>query len=260
MIRSFRLDGQRALVTGGSRGMGFAIAQAYADAGADVVIAARGEADLRTAADRLASTGRRIGVEAIDLAEIDAIESRYTAMLERHGPIDILVNCAAMFGSGRALDMPVAEFEATLRVDLSSPFALSQAFARTRVAQGAGGRIVNIASVASLLAVRTPSTAYASAKGGMVLMTKQMAFEFARHGILVNAIAPGYIATEMSKAYRANTEAEAKAEAWRQARVPLKRWGEPADVAGAALLFASAAGSFITGAVLTVDGGLTCVV
>jgi len=256
MTPTFRLDGSRALVTGGSRGMGFAIARAYAEAGADVILAARSEADLHAAAERLAPTGRRIGVEVIDLARVDAVAPRFEDMLERHGPIDILVNCAAVASRGRAIDMPVQEFEATLRLDLSSPFALSQAFAKARVERGEGGRIVNVASVASLLAVRTPSTAYASAKAGMLLMTKQMAYEFARHGILVNAIAPGYVATDMSKAFRAN----AQGEAWRQARVPLERWGEPEDVAGAALLFASPAGSFITGSVLTVDGGLTCVV
>lgn len=255
MSDRFSLAGRRALVTGGSRGMGFAIARAYVEAGAEVVIAARDKGQLARAADELAGLGRPVATEAIDLADIEQIDARYAKMLEAYGPIDILVNGAALAGRGLALDMPVADFEKIVRLDLSSVFALSQVFARACVARGGGGRIVNIASVASFSAVRTPSAAYASAKGGLLILTKQMAFEFARHGILVNAIAPGYVATDMSKGFRANSEYEA----WREARVPMQRWGEPDDVAGAALLFASPAGAFITGASLAVDGGLTCV-
>ncbi len=255
VLASFRLDGRRALVTGSSKGMGLAIARAYAEAGADVVLAARGADDLAKAAASLADTGRQIGTESIDLSVTGEIASRYQAMLDRHGPIDILVNAAAIASRGTVLEMAVADFEAVQRLDVAAIFALSQAFAKACIARGAGGRIVNIASVASLSAVRTPSVAYASAKGGLLILTKQMAFELAPHGILVNAIGPGYVATDMSRGFRANEAYES----WREARVPLRRWGEPVDMAGAALLFASPAGSFITGSLLTVDGGLTCV-
>lgn len=254
-MNRFGLQGRRALVTGGSRGMGFAIAQAFAEAGADIVLAARDASALDAAARQLQPTGRQVGVEVFDLAQVENIAPRFAAMLERHGPIDILVNAAATVGRGKVTEMPVADFEAVLRLDLAAIFALSQVFARACMQRSAAGRIINIASVASFSAVRTPSVAYASAKGGLLLLTKQMAFELAPHGILVNAIAPGYIATELSKPFRETPEYET----WREARVPMRRWGEPDEVAGPAVLLASAAGSFMTGSVLTVDGGLTCV-
>lgn len=251
----FSLQGRRALVTGGSRGMGLAIAQAFAEAGADLVLAARNAPGLDAAAARLRATGRTVGVEPLDLARVDDIQPSYARILERHGPVDILVNAAAAVGRGKVTEMPVPDFEAVLRLDLAAVFALSQAFARACIERASPGRIINIASVASFFAVRTPSVAYASAKGGLVLLTKQMAFELAPHGILVNAIAPGYVATDMSRPFRDNREYET----WRAARVPMQRWGEPAEVAGPAVLLASPAGSFMTGSVLTVDGGLTCV-
>lgn len=252
-MKSFRLDGRRALVTGGSRGMGLAIARAYAEAGADVVIAARKADELEAAAHGLREFGRTVGTEVIDLSEVERIESRYAGMVDRHGAFDILVNSAAVSGRGLAVEMPLAAFEAVLRLDLSAAFAISQAFARGCIERAAPGRIVNIASIASFTAVPTPSTAYASAKAGVLLLTKQMAYELARHDILVNAIAPGYIETEMSRPFRDN----AQYERWRENRVPMRRWGRPDEVAGAALLLASPAGSFITGTSITVDGGLT---
>lgn len=255
MLPDFQLQGRRALVTGGSRGIGLAIARAYAAAGAQVVLLSRHEAGLREAAAQIEAPAGAVAIEAMDLAEVEHIEARYAALLERHGPIDILVNGAATSGRGRVLDMPVADFHQVLALDLSSVFALSQAFARACIARGVPGRIVNIASLASFTAVRTPSVAYASAKGELLLLTRQMAFELAPHNILVNAIPPGYVETEMTSAFRGN----AANEAWRQARVPMQRWGAPHEIAGPALLLASAAGSFMTGSVITIDGGLTAV-
>jgi gluconate 5-dehydrogenase len=252
----FRLDGQRALVTGGSRGIGLAIAKGYAEAGADVVIVARKVDELEAAAETLRSTGRAIGIEPFDLAGSEAIPDWYPQVLERHGPIDILVNGAAISRRGPSSELAIGDFDTVQRVNLTGVFALSQAFVRARLAIGRPGRIVNIASIASMVAVRTPSVAYVAAKGGMVMLTKQMAAELAPQGILVNAIAPGYMRTEMTAGFRT----DAAFEAWREERVPLRRWGEPDEIVGAAILLASPAGSFITGSVLTVDGGLTAVI
>jgi gluconate 5-dehydrogenase len=189
----------------------------------------------------------------MDVSDPATLADAYSAIVSRHGPIDILVNGAAISVRAAALDLSVADFDRVIRSDLSSVFALSQAFAKALIARGSPGRIINIASVASLFAVRTPGSAYVSAKGGVAMLTKQLAVEWASHGILVNAIAPGYIETEMTLAFRA----DAAFEKWREARVPQSRWGRAGEIAGPALLLAAEAGSFITGAMLTVDGGMT---
>ena len=255
-MERFRLDGRRALVTGGSRGIGLAIAKGYAEAGAEVVIVARRADELEAAAEDLRLSDRTIGIEVFDLAEFKAIPDWYQQVLERHGPVDILVNDAAISLRGPSYELPIEDFDAVQQMNLTGVFALSQSFARARLTAGGSGRIVNIASIASMVAVRTPGVAYVASKGGIVMLTRQMAAELAPQGILVNAIAPGYMRTEMTTAFRADSAFEA----WREQRVPLRRWGEPDEIVGAAILLASPAGSFITGSVLTVDGGLTAVI
>ena len=252
-MQTFRLDGKSALVTGGSRGIGLAIATLYAQAGAKVILAARGRPALESAAAGLRAGGFAASYEVIDVSDPAALAEGYSAIVSRQGPIDILVNGAAISVRASALELSVADFDRVSRSDLSSVFALSQAFAKALVVRGTPGRIINIASVASFFALRTPSSAYVTAKGGVAMLTRQLAIEWASHGILVNALAPGYVETEMTSAFRANPAFEK----WREARVPLARWGRADEIAGPALLLAAEAGSFITGAILTVDGGMT---
>ncbi|MDP4025169.1 SDR family oxidoreductase [Methylobacterium sp. NEAU 140] len=251
-MNRFRLDGRRALVTGGSRGIGRAIAALYAEAGAEIVLAARTPETLEAAAAALRADGARVGTQVMDLAAPDTLAPAFAEAAGRHGPFDILVNGAAVSVRAPALALTLADFERVCRADLTGAFALSQAFAAALVARGAPGRIVNVASVASAFALRTPGTAYVSAKSGLIGLTRQMALELAPHGILVNALAPGYVETDMTAGFRD----DAAFERWRAARVPLARWGRPEEIAGPALLLAAEAGSFITGSVLTVDGGL----
>jgi gluconate 5-dehydrogenase len=252
-MQIFRLDGKSALVTGGSRGIGLAIATLYAQAGAKVILAARGRAALESAAGKLRAEGFAASFEVIDVSDPTTLADDFNAIVSRHGPIDILVNGAASSVRASALDLSLADFDRVSRSDLSSVFALSQAFAKGLIARGSPGRIINIASVASFFAVRTPGSAYVAAKGGVAMLTKQLAIEWAAHGILVNALAPGYVETDMTSAFRADPAFET----WREARVPLARWGRADEIAGPALLLAAEAGSFITGAILTVDGGMT---
>jgi gluconate 5-dehydrogenase len=252
-MQTFRLDGKSALVTGGSRGIGLAIATLYAQAGAKVILAARGRPALESATAGLRAGGFDASYEVLDVSDPSALAEGYSAIVARQGPIDILVNGAAISVRASALELSVIDFDRVSRSDLSSVFALSQAFAKALIARGSPGRIINITSVASFFALRTPGSAYVAAKGGVAMLTKQLALEWASHSILVNALAPGYVETEMTSAFRADPAFER----WREARVPLSRWGRADEIAGPALLLATEAGSFITGATITVDGGMT---
>ena len=243
------LAGQLALVTGASRGIGLAIAEALAAAGARVVMVSRGQAALEAA--RAASPHLAAAIVApFDLAEPAGIAAWYDTLLAAHGPIDIVVNNAGISIRAAARDIALPDFEQVHRVNVDAVFALSQAFARACLAAQRPGRIINITSVTAHAAPPTPSVAYVATKGALLALTRQLAVEWAPT-ILVNAIAPGYIRTEMTEGLT-----RPGFESWLHARVPLGRWGEPEDVAGAALFLASPAARFITGSTITVDGGL----
>ena len=245
----FDLTGRVALVTGASRGIGAAIAEALAAAGAEVAIHASEKLPTATESAIAKSGGRSRGFVA-DLSDRAAQDTLLPAVLASFGRLDILVNNAGICPRAPAADHPDEMWDLVLEVNLSSVFRLSRAAGRHMLERGAGGKIINVASLLSFQGgITVPS--YAAAKGGVGQLTKALANEWASHGINVNAIAPGYIRTDTTAPLEANHARN------RQIldRIPAGRWGEPQDVAGAAVFLASRAADYIHGHLLVVDGG-----
>jgi len=249
-VDQFRLDGRRALVTGGSKGIGAGLARGLAEAGADIILAARSPEELEQTRASLRDTGREIGIAVWDLAEADEIEGIFADVIESNGPIDILVNNAGTTKRMPAHELELAEWRRVLDLNLTAVFAMSQAFARQRIESGKPGKIINIGSLMSSTA-RRDNAPYASSKGGLLLLTKALAIDWASHNILVNAIGPGFIETPLNKPL----SDDPKFSAWVRERCPLGRWGAPSDLVGAAVFLASPASDFVTGTIIYVDGG-----
>jgi gluconate 5-dehydrogenase len=243
----FRLDGRLALVTGGSRGIGFAIAQAMTDAGARTILVSRPGAELDAAAAQL-----NAAAAPFDLQQTDGIPAWYDEVVARHGRPDILVNSAGMTRRAPAESLEIEDWNAVLALNLTAVFRVSQCFARQLIAADAGGRIINIASLMTYAARRTVS-AYTASKGGVGQLTKALAVDWADKGIRVNAIAPGYILTKLNEPLWSDPAFDA----WVKQRTPLSRWGTPEDIALAAVFLAAPASDFITGQTIYVDGGWT---
>jgi 2-deoxy-D-gluconate 3-dehydrogenase len=246
----FALDGKRALVTGGAAGIGAAIAEGLARAGADVAITTRSApgADTLAAIER---TGRGAHAVATDLATLDAVgATRLVADLERDfGPIDILVNNAGIIRRADAVDHGEADWKAVIATNLDAVWYLAQAAGRGMCTRGSG-RIINIASLLSFQGgIRVPG--YAAAKHAVAGLTRALANEWAGRGVTVNAIAPGYIATDNTAPLRADPDRTRQI----LERIPASRWGEAADIAGAAVFLASPAAGYVNGHILVVDGG-----
>lgn len=252
VLQSFRLDGKRALVTGGGKGLGLVISRALAEAGADVAIASRSrEACQAAGAEIAAATGRRTGAFAVDLA-VPSEAARLVAEVESQlGPLDILVNNAGLNIRGAAEELSEADWDAVLDTNLKAPFLLSRAVGPAMARRG-WGRILNLGSILSVIGIpgRAP---YAASKAGLLNLTRVLALEWATRGVTVNAICPGPFGTEMNRQLAADP---VKYKAFVE-KVPMGRWGEPNEIAGAALFLASDASSFVTGSALFVDGGWT---
>ncbi len=247
----FDLNGLTALITGGGRGIGLAIAKGLAEQGADVAIVARAKGRLDKAWEKIRTeAGRKAQSFAYDLANVGGVEGLFEEVAKAAGGVDILVNCAGTTVRGASEDVELKDWQRVQDVNLKSAFVLSQAFCRHRKQFGAGGRIINIGSLACQGA-RPTIAAYAASKGGLLMLTKTLAVEWAKYGITVNAIGPGYIATELTAPLRADDDFDK----WVLSKTPLGRWGQPGDLVGAAVLPASKAGEFITGQILYVDGG-----
>jgi gluconate 5-dehydrogenase len=246
----FRLDGKRALVTGAGRGIGAGLARGLAEAGANLVLLARSEGDLRETAAELADMGRKVDVFPCDLLKTREIGARFCEIVEQFGPIDILINNAGMSRRGTAVDLSLDDWQTVLDLNITAMFELSRVFARDRIARGGGGKVVNIGSL-MCSATRPNVSAYAASKGAVLLLTKSLAVEWAEHGILVNAIGPGYIETPLTQPL----VDDPKFSAWVKESCPLARWGKPSDLAGPVVFLASAASDFVTGQILYVDGG-----
>ena len=249
-----RLTGQVALVTGGSRGLGFQIAQALGEAGARVIITSRKQADLDEAVAQL--NAQSIDATAIpcDVADIPTLQPLVDRILATHGRIDILVNNAGATWGAPTGEYPLNGWRKVMETNVTGLFYLTQAVTNQMIARGGGGRVINLASVAGLQGVPEsilPAVGYSASKGAVIALTRDLAVKLGAHGITVNAIAPGFFPTKMSQVVIAMNEEKLLE------TIPLGRFGDEDDLKGAVLLFASAAGKYITGQVLAVDGGET---
>jgi 2-deoxy-D-gluconate 3-dehydrogenase len=247
----FRLDGRVALVTGAASGIGAGIAIALAQAGATVAC----HGNRREATETAAAIGGEATAFRADLASTKGAEELFSQVKKRFGRVDILVNNAGTIARGAAEEVALEEWQQVIQVNLTSVFQLSQLLARDVLSRGrstgaSAGKIVNIASLLSFQGgIRVP--AYAASKGGVAQLTKALANEWAAKGIQVNAIAPGYFATSNTEALQAD---EARNRQILE-RIPAGRWGRPEDITGAAVYLCSPASDYVTGTVLTVDGG-----
>jgi 2-deoxy-D-gluconate 3-dehydrogenase len=242
----FRLDGRVALVTGAASGLGAAIATGLAQAGAQVAV----HGNRRAAADTATAIGTSAAAFQADLGDTNGAEKLFAEVKQRFGRVDILVNNAGTIHRDAAEDFKLEDWQRVLQVNLTSVFQLSQLVGRDMLARNSGGKIINIASLLSFQGgIRVP--AYSASKGGVAQLTKALANEWAAHNIQVNAIAPGYFATTNTEALQADPVRNRQI----LERIPAGRWGKPEDLTGAAVYLASAASNYVTGTVLTVDGG-----
>jgi 2-deoxy-D-gluconate 3-dehydrogenase len=244
----FGLNGKCAIVTGASKGLGRAIAVALAGAGADIVGVDRSPED--AAAEEVRRLGRRFHVIEADLSVSDRLPDIVTEAERVHGAVDILVNNAGTIRRKPAEDFTEADWDDVIAVNLRSVFFLCQAAGRAMLRTGNGGKIINIASMLSYQGGFTVAS-YTASKHGVAGITKLLANEWASRGINVNAIAPGYFATDNTQALRDDPD---RSKAILD-RIPAGRWGEPADLAGAAIFLASRASDYMHGAIVAVDGG-----
>ena len=247
----FELTGKVALVTGAYRGLGFAIAQGRARAGASVVLNGRRIEAVEPAARALTAQSLKASTAIFDVTDRDAVRAAVTAIESEHGRIDVLVNNAGIQRRGALADFSQQDWDDIIATNLTAPFVVSQAVLPGMIARKSG-KIVHIASLMSELA-RPSVVPYTAAKGGVRQLTRGMAVELAPHNIQVNAIAPGYFATEMNRALIDDAEFNA----WVCKRTPAGRWGQPDELAGIAVFLASSASNYMTGQLLIVDGGMS---
>lgn len=247
----FGLEGRICIITGAAQGIGQACAERFAREGAPLVLLDVDDARGQALASRLEAQGAAVMYSHCDVGDKAQVDAAVTAALGRFGRIDVLVNNAGIFRAADFLDITETDFDAVLRVNLKGAFLMGQACARAMVRQGTGGAIVNMSSVNGVMAI--PSIAsYNASKGGVDQLTRVMSLALVDHGIRVNAVAPGTIATELARqAVLGSDEARARI----LSRTPMKRLGEPAEVADAVAYLACDAASYITGEILYVDGG-----
>lgn len=252
-LARFSIQGKRALVTGGSKGIGAETAVVLAQAGADVAIVGRDEAGLQDTAAKIAAAGRRCIVIVADMGTIDGPQAAAAAALAAFGAVDILVNNAGIARLAPLLEATAADWDETMAVNLRAPFLLARALAPAMIAQR-GGKIINVSSQAGSIALDSHG-AYCSSKGGLNLLTKVMALEWGPHNIQVNAVAPTVILTPMGDKVWGDP---AKA-APMLAKIPLGRFGRPVEVADLILFLAAPASDLITGETILIDGGYTAI-
>ena len=246
----FDLTGRTALITGSSQGIGLALARGLADAGAAVVLNGRDAAKLAIAAAGLKAGGARVATAAFDVTDEAGIAREIGRVSTDFAPIDILINNAGIHQRAPLAEMTIAQWCAVIETNLTSAFLVARAVAPGMIARGRG-KIINTCSVMS--EVGRPTTGnYAAAKGGLKMLTRAMAVEWARHGLQCNGIGPGYIMTELNRPLFENPEFNA----WVCQRTPANRWGRPEELVGAAVFLASPASDFVNGQILYVDGGM----
>ncbi|MCR9138751.1 MAG: SDR family oxidoreductase [Alphaproteobacteria bacterium] len=247
----FDLSGKTALITGSSQGIGHALAKGLGEAGAALILNGRDTGKLAKAADSLRAGGADVTEMPFDATDHDAVRSAVDEYEASHGDIDILVNNAGMQFRTPLEDFPVDMFDTLLTTNVASVFHVGQAVARHMIARGSG-KIINIASVQTKLA-RPGIAPYTATKGAVGNLTKGMATDWAKYGLQINAIAPGYFDTPLNAALVADPEFTA----WLEKRTPAGRWGDVDELVGACIFLSSGASSFVNGHTLYVDGGIT---
>ena len=251
ILQMFDLSGRRALVTGSSAGIGYALAKGLAAAGAEVILNARREAPLTEAVSRLNAEGAVAHAARFDVTSATDVEAAIERIEREIGAIDILVNNAGMQRRAPLEQFSHAQWEELMKTNVDSVFLVGQAVARHMI-ERKRGKIINICSVQSELG-RPNIAAYMASKGAVKMLTKGMAIDWGQHGIQVNGLGPGYFKTELTEAL-VNDE---KFSAWLIGRTPSRRWGEVEDLVGAAVFLASDGSNFVNGHILYVDGGVT---
>ena len=256
VLETFRLDGQVALVTGGSRGLGLQIAEGLGEAGASIAITARREEGLLNAVGHLTERGIKAMSVVCDISKNEQVEAAVKKVLDRFEHIDILVNNAGATWGAPFAEMPFEAWDKVIRTNVDGTYFVSRAVGLHMIERGQGGRIINIASVAGLRGSDPsvmPTLPYNTSKGAVVNFTRALAATLAEHNITVNCICPGFFPTRMTAATLERLGERIVA------ATPLRRVGGDQDLKGIAVLFAAAASSFITGQVIAVDGGATAI-
>jgi gluconate 5-dehydrogenase len=250
-MKMFDLTGKVALVTGGTHGIGMAIAKALASAGAKICVNDISEDKLVACKEEYVKDGIDVFTLVFDVTKEEDVDRGIGIIESKVGPIDILVNNAGIIKRIPILNMPVEDFKQVIDIDLIAPFIVSKRVVPSMISRG-GGKIINMCSMMSVYGRNTVS-AYASAKGGLKLLTANMCCEWAKYNIQINGIGPGYIATSQTSPIRVNGHPFNNLV---MTRTPAGRWGDPEDLGGAAVFLASAASNYVNGQVLFVDGGI----
>ena len=250
-LQLFNLSGKRALVTGGTHGLGMAIARGLGEAGAELIVNDIFSKKLVKAEKEYTDAGLKVHTYEFDVTKEEQVEEYVERIEKEVGPIDILVNNAGIIKRIPILEMKVEEYQQVLDIDLVGPFVMSKQIAPGMIERG-HGKIINMCSMMSELG-RNSVSAYAAAKGGLKMLTRNMATEWAKFNIQINGIGPGYFATTQTEPIRKEGH---PFNDFIINRTPAGRWGDPSDLAGAAIFLASSASDFVNGHVLYVDGGI----
>ncbi|SEL24057.1 gluconate 5-dehydrogenase [Maribacter orientalis] len=250
-MKLFDLTGKRALITGGTHGLGMAMAEGLANAGAELIITGTTPAKMDKALSHYKTKGYKVSGYIFDITDDKLAATKISEMVSDGGQIDILVNNAGIIKRELATTMPVDDFRRVIEVDLVGAFIISQLVGNRMIKNG-GGKIINICSMMSELG-RNSVSAYAAAKGGLKMLTRSLATEWAKHNIQVNGIGPGYFATSQTEPIRVDGHPFNE---FIINRTPSARWGDPEDLAGTAIFLASKASDFVNGQIVYVDGGI----
>jgi len=252
VLEFFDLSGKVALVTGASRGIGFAAATALAAAGADVIVCSRNLPALGDVVKEIELSGRRTLAIQVDVSDPSSVRNMIAEARRAFGRLDILVNSAGQISRKPATEWSVQEWSESIDVNLRGTFLCCQEAGRNMILRREGGKIINVASLLSTIGVPN-IVPYASSKGGVASLTRSLAVEWAKYGINVNAVGPGYVRTELTRALQDDATRSSNI----VSRIPIGRWGTPQDLKGAFIFLASRASDYITGQIIYVDGGWT---
>jgi len=254
MSELFNLNGKTALITGSSRGLGFAFAQALAEHGADVILNGTNGQRLEQSVRHISDRGFRADALAFDVADEQAVAAAFDTLDQQNKTVDILINNAGIQLRKPLTELSAHEWHRVVDTNLTSAFLVGREAAKRMIVRGKGGKIINIGSLTSECA-RATVAPYTVSKGGVKMLTRAMTAEWATHNIQINAIGPGYMATDMNEALLNNPQFDG----WVKSRTPAGRWGLPQELAGTAVFLASKASDYVNGQIIYVDGGMLAV-